>query len=128
MILLRVIALIVAATSLVHGVQAFTGAQPGHDPPALVIENVVVCAVGLAAAYGLWRGLRWAPLVLAVYGVTIAVLIVSLGPLLALQGPARTGLWTGALTLLVVTALAVWYAQRRLSGGATRDAGTAARA
>lgn len=115
MILLRIIAVVVAATGVVHGVQAFAGAGLGHDPRPLVLEHAVVCVFGLTAAYGLWRALRWAPLVLALFGLEVAVLIVSLGPLLGLEGPARTGLWTGAMTLVVLTALAVWYAQRRVS-------------
>jgi hypothetical protein len=122
-ILLRIIALLVAATSVVHGIQAFTGARPGHDPRPLVAEHAIVFVLGLVAAYGLWRGLRWAPLMLALYGLTVAELIVSLGPLLSLEGPARSGLWTGAATLLLLTGLAVWYAQRRV----TRDEGRLAR-
>ena len=116
MILLRIIAVLVAATGVVHGLQAFTGARPGHDPRALVMEHTIVCVVGLVAAYGLWRALRWAPLMLAFYGLVVAALIVSLGPLLSLEGPARNGLWTGAAMLLLLTALAAWYARRRVGG------------
>ena len=115
MILLRIIAVLVGATGVVHGVQAFLGSQPGNDPRVLVVEHVLVFVLGLIAAYGLWRAERWAPLILAIYGVAIAALIVSLGPLLGLNGPARSGLWTGAATLLLLTALAVWYSQRRVS-------------
>ena len=115
MILLRVIAVLVGATGITHGVQAFFGAQPGGDPLMLVGEHTVVCVLGLFAAYGLWRGLRWAPAALAVFGLVVAALIVSLGPLLSLPRPARSGLWSGAVVLLVITGLAVWYAQRRIA-------------
>jgi hypothetical protein len=40
---------------------------------------------------------------------------VSLGPLLALDHGARSGLWTGAATIVVLTAVAVWYANRRVA-------------
>lgn len=113
MILLRLIAVLVAATAIAHGVQAFVGGQPGRDPRLLVVEHAVVCVLGLIAAYGLWQTTRWAALGLAIYGVVVAALIVSLGPILALDGPARTGLWTGACAMLLLTALAVWYTRRR---------------
>ena len=123
MILLRVIAVLVGATGITHGVQAFVGAQPGRrDPGLLVGEHAIVCVLGLVAAYGLWRGMRWAPAALAVYGLVVAALIVSLGPLLSLPAPARSGLWTGAVVLLAVTALAVWYAGRRVTALSTRGA------
>jgi hypothetical protein len=115
MILLRIIAALVGAVGLVHGVQAIFGGLPGGDPRLLVFEHVIVCLLGLIAAYGLWRAERWAPTLLAVFGVVVAGLVVSLGPLLAFEGPARKGLWTGAATLLLLTALAVWYAQRRVT-------------
>jgi membrane protease YdiL (CAAX protease family) len=121
-ILLRVIAVLVGLIAIVHGGQAFVGAKPGHDPQPLVVEHLIVLVFGLIAAYGLWRGQRWAPLMLALYGLAIAVLIVSLGPLLALEGAARNGLWTGAATMLLLTALAVWYAERHVTRLSSRGA------
>ena len=122
MILLRVLAALVGAAGITHGVQAFFGAQPGRDPGLLVGEHAIVCVLGLVAAYGLWRGTRWAPAALAAYGLVVAALIVSLGPLLSLPGPARSGLWTGAAVLLVFTALAVWYARHRVTTLSSRRA------
>lgn len=102
----------VGLTALLHGVQTVLGLRPGGDPHALVAEHALVCLTGVAAAYGLWRGARWSPLVLAVNGLAIAVLIVSLGPLLELEPGARNGLWAGAATIVLLFAAAVWYARR----------------
>ena len=41
------------------------------------------------------------------------VLIVSLGPLLNMDSVERSGLWTGAASVAVMTALGVWYLARR---------------
>lgn len=113
-ILQRVIAIFVGLIAATHGVQAILGSRAGHDPRALVAEHAVVMIVGLIAAYGLWRGERWAPWALAANGVLIAALIVSLGALLQMDSAARGGLWTGAVTIVLMTAAAVWYVRRRV--------------
>jgi hypothetical protein len=111
---LRIIAVVVVLTALTHGIQAILGVLPGDDPRPLVVEHIIVCVLGLAAGYALWRGQQRAPLLLAIYGIAIAILIVSLGPLLGLMGAARKGLWTGATMLLLLTVVAVRYAGRRV--------------
>jgi hypothetical protein len=110
---MRVIAVLVGATALQHGVQAILGA--GKDPQALIAEHIVVCAIGLVAAFALWRGERWAPWVLTLNGVAVATLVVSLGPLLAMDPAARNGLWVGAATIALLTAAAAWYTYRRVT-------------
>jgi len=110
----RVIAVVVALTAAAHGVQAITG-RASQDPRALVAEHVLVAIVGLIAGYGLWRGARWAPWALAGNGVLIAALIVSLGPLLQMDAAARGGLWTGAVTIALITAAGAWYVRRRVA-------------
>ena len=102
----------VGLLALEHGVQAVLGAPPGGDPRALVAEHALVCLTGVAAAYGLWRAARWTPPVLAIHGLTVAVLVVSLGPLLSLPPAARPGLWVGAGTIVVLFTAAVSFARR----------------
>jgi peptidoglycan/LPS O-acetylase OafA/YrhL len=107
------LAIFVAIISAVHLMQAFTGAL--GDPRALVIEHVIVAALGLLAAWSIWMRRRWAPWALALAGVTVAALIVSLGPLLRMDAQERAGLWTGAGTVVVMTLAGVWYVRRHVS-------------
>jgi hypothetical protein len=107
------LAIFVAIISAVHLLQAFTGAL--GDPRALVIEHMIVALLGLVAAWGIWTGKRWAPWALALAGVTVAALIVSLGPLLRMNSQERAGLWTGAATVFVMTLAGVWYVRRRVA-------------
>jgi hypothetical protein len=110
-----VVAVFVTVLSLTHGVQALLSRG---DPPLLVVEHVVVFVTGVLAGWSIWTGKRWAPWALAAAGVTAAGLVASLGPLLAMDATARNGLWTGAATILVGSALGVWYVRRQV----TRDA------
>lgn len=107
------LAIFVAIVSAVHLLQAFTGAR--GDPRALVIEHVIVAVLGLLAAWSIWMGKRWAPWALALAGLTVAALIVSLGPLLRMDAQERAGLWTGAATVFVMTLAGVWYVRRRVA-------------
>jgi len=116
---------VVGLTALQHGVQAVLGLRHGGDPRALNAEHGIVCLTGLAAAYGLWRGARWTPPVLAINGLATAVLVVSLGPLLQLDPAARNGLWFGAATIILLFAAAVWYARRTCHPDERSDEGSA---
>jgi len=106
------LAIFVAIISAVHLLQAFTGAR--GDPRALVIEHVIVAVLGFLAAWSIWMGKWWAPWALAVAGVTVSALIVSLGPLLQMGAQERAGLWTGAATVFLMTLGGVWYVRRRV--------------
>jgi hypothetical protein len=108
------IAVVVAATGVLHGIQGIRGMHGGGDPPLLLLEHLDVCLFSLVAAFAIWRGKRWSPWALAVAGAATAALVVSLGPLLKLDPVARGGLWTGAATIAVLTALGVWYLERRV--------------
>ena len=107
------LAIFVAVISAVHLLQAFTGLS--GDPRALIVEHVIVAVLGLLAAWAIWLGKRWAPWALAVAGVTVAALIVSLGPLLQMGAQERAGLWTGAGTVFVMTLAGVWYVRRHVA-------------
>jgi len=106
-----VFAIFVAVISAVHLLQGITSAL--DDPRALVIEHWIAGVLGLIAAWAIWTGRRWAPWVLAATGIVVAELIVSLGPILHMQQVERRGLWTGAASVLLGTAFAVWYLARR---------------
>jgi len=107
------LAIFVAVISAVHLLQAFTGWS--GDPLALIVEHVIVGLLGFLAAWSIWLGKRWAPWALAVAGVTVAALIVSLGPILQMGAEERAGLWTGAGTVFVMTLAGVWYVRRRVA-------------
>ncbi|MFN2579390.1 MAG: hypothetical protein ABR607_17095, partial [Pyrinomonadaceae bacterium] len=112
-ILERVIAVFIGLLACNQGWQAL-GARSGQDPRPLVAEYVAACVTGLLAAYGIWRGRRWGPWAFAVNGATMALLVLSLGPLLSMDPAARGGLWIGAASIAVPTAAGVWYIQRRV--------------
>ena len=107
------LAIFVAIISAVHLLQAFTGLR--SDPRALIVEHGIVAVLGLLAAWSIWMGKRWAPWALAVAGLTVAALIVSLGPLLQMGAQERGGLWTGAATVSLMTLAGVWYVKRRVA-------------
>jgi hypothetical protein len=109
----RIIAVLAATGGLEQGYQAFAGVNGGVDPWLLTAEYVVVCITGVVAAYGIWRGRRWGWAALASNGLTTAMLVASLGPILGLPPDARGGLWMGAGTIALLTAIAVWYVRRR---------------
>jgi hypothetical protein len=126
-IILRAIAVLVGLTGLQHGVQAVLGLHAGGEPLALTLQHVIVSLTSIAAAYALWRRIQWAPWMLAVAGATTAMLVASLGPLLQMGAAERGGLWTGAASIALLTAVAVWYARRVVgrftgSAAATRTA------
>jgi hypothetical protein len=106
----RLIAVVVAALGVQQGYQGVTELR--FDPWLLTLEYAVVCVTGLIAGYGVWRGRRWGPAALAVNGLTTAVLVVSLEPILNLPAEARRGLWIGAGGIALFTAAAVWYTRR----------------
>ena len=97
---------------LQHATQAILGLR-GSDPRLLVLEHFDVTIFSCAAVYAVWRNKRWAPWALGVAGAGVAVLIVSLGPLLNMDSVERSGLWAGAASVAVMTALGVWYLARR---------------
>ena len=107
------LAIFVAVISAVHLLQVFTGL--GGDPRALMIEHLIVALLGFLAAWSIWTAKRWAPAALAAAGVTVAALIVSLGPLLRMDAQERAGLWTGAATVFLLTLAGAWYVKRRLT-------------
>ena len=107
------LAIFVAIISAVHLMQAYTGLR--GDPRALIIEHLVVALLGFLAAWSIWMGRRWAPWALAIAGVTVAALIVSLGPILRMGAEERGGLCTGAGTVFVMTLAGVWYVRRRVA-------------
>jgi hypothetical protein len=92
----------------------------GGDASLLRLEHLDVAIFSFVAAYAMWTDKRWAPWALAVAGAATAILVVSLGPLLKMDPVARSGLWTGAASIAVLTAIGVWYLTRRLSGGRRR--------
>ena len=87
-------------------------ARPEGDPPTLAAEHVLVAALSVAAAIGIWQLRPWAQWLLSLAGAASAVLVLSLGPLLSLPAESRAGLWVGAASIAGLTALGVWYVRR----------------
>jgi hypothetical protein len=112
-IIVRIIAVFVGVLGVPHVAQAVLGMRGNGDPRLLALEHLDVAIFSFVAAYALWTGKRWAPWALAVAGGATALLVFSLGPLLALDPVAQKGLWSGAGSIAVMTAIGVWYVRRR---------------
>ena len=110
-IVLRIIAVFVGVLGVPHLLQGLFG---GGDPRLLGLEHLEVAILSFVAAYAMWTAKRWAPWALAVAGAATAILIASLGPLLKMDPVSRSGLWTGAGSIAVMTAIGVWFVARRV--------------
>jgi hypothetical protein len=84
------------------------------DPPALTLLQSVVGTAAAIAAWGSWRGTRWAPWAALAYGIVTAGMLAVLGPLLELPMDARRGIWWGAAVMLLFGGFAAWYLQRTM--------------
>ena len=83
-----------------------------NDPLTLVALQALIGTAGAAASWGTWRAARWAPAAGAMYGMVTAVMLLALGPLLALEPEARRGLWAGAVGVLAFGLWSAWYIRR----------------
>ncbi len=93
------------------------------DTPATLVRiQSLVALSAAAAAWGSWRGSRWAWLAALGYGLVTGAMIAALGPLLDLGPEASRGLWAGAAVLFVFGAWAAWYLHRPLAPAAERAA------
>ena len=117
-------ALIFALLALNAWVQVvLTALGRSDDPAALLALQVLSGAAAAAAAVGIWRGARWAPGAALSYGVVTGCMIAALEPILGLEREARTGLWMGAVIVLLFSAGSAWYLRR----SAARDTAPAPR-
>jgi hypothetical protein len=83
--------------------------------PAMLVALQTITGVAAAAtAWGSWVGARWAPVAAVSYGVIAAGMILALGPMLDLSAEDRSGLWTGALAVLVFTLVCAWWLRRSI--------------
>ena len=108
--MISIIAVFVGVLGVPHLIEAIRGGDTG----LLRLEHLDVSIFSFIAAFALWTDKRWAPWALAVAGTATAALIVSLGPLLRMDPVARSGLWVGAATIGVMTAVGVWFVARRV--------------
>jgi hypothetical protein len=91
----------------------FVALGRSDDPPALMALQTLVGATAAGAAWGSWTSARWAPAVALLYGIVTGAMLLSLGPLLALEPQARGGLWTGAAAVFAFALGSAWYLRRR---------------
>ena len=82
------------------------------DPAMLTLLQVLVGTSAALAAVGSWRGARWAPAAAVAYGIITGAMIVLLDPLLDIGPEGRSGLWLGALLVLLVSLGFAWYLRR----------------
>ncbi|HEY7232661.1 MAG TPA: hypothetical protein VH539_00865 [Gemmatimonadaceae bacterium] len=112
------IAIVAALLGVQHLIQAMSGLHGGGDPPVLVLEHLDVTIFSFIACYAIAKGRSWAPWALAIAGAAAAILVVSLGPVLAMDATARSGLWAGGGSIAVITAAGVWYLARHVTRSA----------
>lgn len=109
------VAIIFGLLSLNALLQAgLAAAGRSDDPLVLTLLQVMVGTAAAAAAWATWTGARWGRWAALAYGLVTAGMLMALGPLLALEPEARSGLWLGALVVLLASAAAAWYLHRRL--------------
>jgi peptidoglycan/LPS O-acetylase OafA/YrhL len=94
------------------------------EPYAIIAIHCVLFVIASAAAIGLWRARRWSIGAVVLWGVSCAVFIVALGPLLALDSAARSGLWVGAATVLIIALVIAAYARHHVNGAVASEAGS----
>ncbi|SRR5688500_15967196 len=87
------------------------------DPIALILLQTAVGAAAAATAWGSWRMRWWSPHAAIAYGVVTAAMLLALDPLLDLGPEARSGLWSGAVVVLLLGSVAAWYLRRALARG-----------
>jgi len=86
----------------------------GNEPPILTGWQVIIGATAAAAAWGSWKGARWAPALALLYGVITGAMIASLAPILGLPAESRNGLWTGGTLILAFGIWSAWWLRRSL--------------
>jgi hypothetical protein len=93
----------------------------GDDPHVLTALHACTGAAAAATAWGSWRRAKWTSSAAVAYGIVTAGMLIALPSLLRLPAAARTGIWTGAVAVLVFAALCAMYFRsdaRRHFGGA----------
>jgi hypothetical protein len=102
--------LLAAAANLVQVVM--TAAGLSQEPLAILIGHTVMVVLAITAAVGVWRMARWAPWACTAWGAFTAAFVLSLGPVLSLDAPARAGLRSGAAAIVACGLATAWYARR----------------
>jgi len=111
-LVLAVVFALLALNAWWQVVQDVTSAN--GSPRTLTLLKVVAGAMAAAAAWGSWKGVRWAPAFALAYGVVAGGMVAGLGPMLDLPPESRRGLWTGAAIIMVAALLSAWWLRRSL--------------
>jgi len=104
--------------TVLAGVFCVTGAAQAAvavlaaDPPVVTALRAAASCAAAAAAWGIWRETAWAAAAALGYGVLTSTMLFALGPLLALDVGARSGLRAGALSVLLFSLASAWYIKR----------------
>lgn len=106
--------LLIAVGLVVYGVYAASfvpGMLVGRSVPVLLIGFVLQAVCALAAAFGVWRGRRWAAGVMLLLGASIAVTWLFEGFILGIVAYLRALLV--AVIALVMTLIIAAYVNRQ---------------
>jgi hypothetical protein len=104
--------IIVALLFALLAVNAFKEVFWSDSPPTLRAWQAVVCATGIATAWGAWTGARWSAALATLYGLIAGAMVVSLGPMLDMPVEERGGLWAGGAVILVFSLACAWFLRR----------------
>jgi peptidoglycan/LPS O-acetylase OafA/YrhL len=117
-----VIALLFVALALSAWQQVFDDVRnASNEPLAITALQTLIGALAALTSWGAWIGARWSAWLAAAYGIATAVMLVSLGPLLAMPVEERGGLLFGAAVVLVITLPCAWYLRRTTRVTAVKD-------
>ena len=94
------------------------------EPYSILVIHSLLFVIASAAAIGLWRGRRWSVWAVVLWGVSCAAFIAGLGPLLGLDTAARSGLWVGAASVLIIALVIAAYARHHVDGAIPSDVRT----
>lgn len=114
--LVVVLFVLLSFNGLVQAAWRLTGRN--DDPVTLAVLQLLSGMTALAAARGAWTGARWSSLASLAYGVVTAVMLGALPYLLGLPEDAKLGIWSGAMSVLLLGVALGWYLHRQHAGAA----------
>ena len=112
-IALAILFAILSANSLGQVLLVLAGRS--NEPVSLTILQSAMALAGGAAAWGSWKGTRWAPLAAAGYGLVSAGMLVALPAILDLPRAESGGIWMGAAAIALFSVWATWYLRRAVT-------------
>jgi hypothetical protein len=114
MVGLRLLAVAFALLAIAEVVQLIQWARGAHpDPPGLLLTHGLTAVLAGVAAAGLWRGRGWGAVAVLGWGVVMAAMLVTLGPVLDEPRETWRGLRVAAVLVAAFAVGVAWYVRRR---------------